>query len=399
MPHVAIVGTEGAGKTVFVTVLAKLYSQLRDDGVYMTPMNRATANYIERAWQALCNYEWPPSTPPGELVHLHWQLQLGDDRPLCDLRLVDAPGQDLRLLFGEEQAVDIEQLPTAMQSLVEALQTADVVLCLVNLRDFFGESDPERRLANQWVIRFAMDFLQQHRPCRFGLVFTQVDQYQAERARLGGWSQLAARCLPYVYESYLRGGDVPIFPVAAVNTTRVLTDDDGRPRRVPERGFKCSGYSKLMGWMADALSDVREKAADSKVEAVSSHQMSNLGGWGMAVVAGFLVAVFWLFYASGCTLGVNGSRETTTATPQPPPITWNWFVEDGVLMSDIVLENNSSFDLTNVALEIDVTSPSGESYRNAVSTPSVPAHGSYRWTWQYLPSGTRNANLICDQNR
>src|SRR5436190_300979 len=101
-PSVAIIGTEGSGKTVLTTTLARRLSTIDARGVFLNPQGVATLRYVERVWQILQDGDWPPSTPTGDLFELRWKLELIGELE-SPVRLIDAAGQDLRLLFGEEK--------------------------------------------------------------------------------------------------------------------------------------------------------------------------------------------------------------------------------------------------------------------------------------------------------
>lgn len=255
MPSVAIVGTEGSGKTVLITALAKMYGRASGDQLFLNPMNRKTASYVEQAWQSLSNFEWPPSTRPGDVVELHWRMFL-DEELQCDLKLCDSAGQDLRLLFADDFDVVSAGLPQSLRELAEYVRSADVVVFLVNLRDFAGEGDPDRRLGNEWTLRGAMDYLANSQcPRRWCLTFTQEDQYRQYLETHKTWQAVAETYLPHVYGSYVHNGNGPVFAISAVGSTRIVNDERGRPRRVPDRdsGVRCRGFKPLVQWLVVSL--------------------------------------------------------------------------------------------------------------------------------------------------
>ncbi len=263
---IAIVGTEGAGKTVLTTCLAKGFQNRNSDGVWLEPLTGATARYVEQVWATLENYEWPPSTPPGQLFNLQWRLHLGDGL-VSELRLIDAAGQDLRLLFAEEKIQAVDQLPEQFRQLAQYVRGADIVLFLVNLKDFAGEGDAEKRIGNQWALKYAMDYLSENpSPRRFLLVFSQIDLYRAYAQQLGHWGKVVERYLPYVYEAYLSDGRVRACGVSAVNATQVIQDGDGIARRVPADGFKSEGFSSLTKWIVENARQLHEDAGQPQRE-------------------------------------------------------------------------------------------------------------------------------------
>ncbi|WP_254508133.1 hypothetical protein [Anatilimnocola floriformis] len=249
MTGIAFVGTEGCGKTVLLTVLCKLYGPNSEHLMRLHPQNITTAEYVERAWQTLKQSEWPPSTPPGNWQQLEWffEIEYGETGTL---RLVDSAGQDLRLLFAEEQVSD-ENLPTRLQALAEIVRTADAVAFLVNLRDFIGEQDAVKRLKNEWLLRGAMDYRHATCPARpMCIVFTQADLYRDELRQEASLQLVAQKYLPHVAGRYLQDDAVPIFRISAVGATITKPDELGRPRRVPDGQLRCKGFSEFVNWMA-----------------------------------------------------------------------------------------------------------------------------------------------------
>ncbi|MDR2438506.1 MAG: hypothetical protein LBE12_03910, partial [Planctomycetaceae bacterium] len=57
IPQVAIVGTEGSGKTVLASVWAKRMTQ-RQDEIFLDPKGFNTGMYVERVWATLNRGEW-----------------------------------------------------------------------------------------------------------------------------------------------------------------------------------------------------------------------------------------------------------------------------------------------------------------------------------------------------
>jgi Double-GTPase 1 len=215
MSTIAVVGTEGSGKTVLLTTLAKRLSD-GTGGILITPQNRATNKFVEEVWATLTSKEWPPSTPPGVLIQLHWKITAPGGFS-ANLSVNDCAGQDLRYLFAEE-GVKEASVTEKIQTLVKAVREADIVLFVVNLRGFVAENDPGRLTDNQWFLQYAMEFVKQsgaHK--RFCLVFTQADQYPMYLKQHGSWREVARSRLPQVFGAYLSQDRVEVL---GVSTTR-----------------------------------------------------------------------------------------------------------------------------------------------------------------------------------
>lgn len=305
MASIVFVGTEGCGKTVLITALSKLYGPTSEKGLSLTPLTYETAEYIERALQALKKSEWPPSTPPGKRSRLEWQCRFANGST-TKLRLVDSPGQDLRQVFANIAQKAQEDLPEALQELADLVQSADVVVFLVNLRDFSGEGDPLKRLNNEWLLRGAMDHRTRHRPSApMCLVFTQADLY-ADELRNADIRKLAAEYLPNVAGIYFVDERVPIFVVSAVGKTIIATDEAGRPRRVPDGKLHCKGFSAWIDWLIEVVTNqsgpnrIFETPAATPAtlpQAVAEQPFENCGTW--AAVIGAIVTLLFLFACCG----------------------------------------------------------------------------------------------------
>jgi len=100
-PSVSIVGTEGAGKTVLTAVLAKRLGN-PESGMFLNAQGPRTLKHVEKVWSILQNEDWPEGNPAGELFQLRWNLEI-DGEHVCDVRFIEAAGQDFRVLFEDEQ--------------------------------------------------------------------------------------------------------------------------------------------------------------------------------------------------------------------------------------------------------------------------------------------------------
>ena len=256
-PSLAIIGTEGSGKTVLTCILAKRLSTIDSRGVFLNPQGVGTLKYVEKVWQTLQHGDWPPSTPPGELFELRWKFEIIGEME-SEVRLVDAAGQDLRLLFGEDRVANINSLPDSLRALAEYCRSADIVLFLVNLKDFIGEGNPQQRTENEAAMKGAMDHLSANKQSlRFCLILTQVDLYRDLATSRGGWYPLAKEAIPYIYAAYIKSKQIPVFLVSAVNKTRTAVHASGVPQRMPEPGFGSDGFDKVVDWMTNQVREVQ----------------------------------------------------------------------------------------------------------------------------------------------
>ncbi|MEX2217064.1 MAG: hypothetical protein WD768_23330 [Phycisphaeraceae bacterium] len=453
-PNVAIIGTEGAGKTVLTTTLAKRLSSIDSRGIFLNPQGVKTLKYVEKVWQTLQSGEWPPSTPPGELFELNWKLQIVGEAE-CDVRLIDAAGQDLRLLFGDEQINSLDSLPGHLRSLAEYCRSAEIVLFLVNLKDFIGESNAEQRTANEAAIKSAMDYLSKNiSPRRLCLVLTQTDLYETLAEERGGWLELVAEMLPYVFGAHVRSHHLSVFPVSAVAETSVVTDSDGTARRVPSEGFQSEGLDDLINWLAEQVKEVgteldeQRKSVPALQEEVnqipgmppplpagSTSDRIRRASWKMihgtsaplpagsadskppaskiqetigAIVVFILIATGAFFLPKSCG---RSPVESPVATPPPrPAVTTKWGYTWGVIKDDLWLENTSSMTITNVEFTVYLR-VNGKLVTNPIVLHEAGIYPGQRKTWvnvMRIPREQANAidrdntsyvTIVCDQNR
>lgn len=244
MKHIAIVGTEGSGKTVFVTVLAKFFGCAGEREIFFNPLGK-TIRFAENNWNRLQAGQWPDQTTSGEMFNYEWECQFGQNESF-QLRLVDCAGQDLRRIFSDA-------VPDQLRPLADYVNSAQVVLFLLNLSDFVGVRDLSQVTENIYVLKHAMDTLKASGK-ETALVLTQIDLHDHLFRQHGTWLEVV-RCthpLGLLWGAHLRNGAVPLFPACAVADTTVASQPDGRLRRVPAESFRCQGMEEIGAWLIKA---------------------------------------------------------------------------------------------------------------------------------------------------
>jgi len=308
MKQIAVLGTEGAGKTVFVTCLAKKLQGKSAAGI-LEPTDLETQRYVERAWQQLLSGDWPPATTPGQIPVLNWKLRFGQGAAM-PFQVVDPPGHDLRRLFAQDGR--LEKIPGNLQSLAQTVSDASIILLLVNLGDLVGEGDGERRLVTELVIKFVLDSLlrrSDRHPPDVALVLTQCDLFPQEVVSPRSPRAAVEKYLPLVAQSEAFHALVAgrIFPVAAINKTQVVVDDDGRARRVPDRRFQTVGFAPLIEWMRDRPPPAPRK----ETKAASAPKDSPASAHGMI---GFAISFCLAFFVlRGCIRAKDPSSQIVTS--------------------------------------------------------------------------------------
>ena len=133
--HIAIIGTEGSGKTILATVWAHQLTYSRDRRLRLIGKNIDTERYVDQLWRQLNQEKWLPSNPQGTKTELEWKLQLGDDFEY-PIKLLDMPGQDLRNFFNG----NYNSLGRDASELGDYIKTASTVVVVVNLERILNET-------------------------------------------------------------------------------------------------------------------------------------------------------------------------------------------------------------------------------------------------------------------
>lgn len=270
---VAVIGTEGSGKTVLITCLAKYLEGGGRNGYILVPTTKQTPLYVEKNWRALNGGEWPPANNSGEFIDLQWNLRVtaGDSRAERQyaLRIVDCSGHDLRQFFADGQIDNPTSLPPDLTPLIDFCNDAEVVLICANLDDFMSETDVERTTANQWGLKYAMDYKLKKQPnTRCALIFTQSHRYADVPAQFGSWDAVTAKFLPLVYSSHISSGKIPVLAMTAVNKVRQVPDESGKSRTLPGDDFGNDGFNELVNWLVDSAKQGNLQILEEKLAAL-----------------------------------------------------------------------------------------------------------------------------------
>lgn len=301
-PKVAVIGTEGSGKTVFIATLAYRLGEVEPTWL-LDPVDMKTQAYVTQVWETLRNGEWPSFTSQAALHDLRWKLRHSDG-PAAELQLVDASGHRLRELFTG----DMKEIPEHLRPLANYCQGADLVILLINLQDFLGEAAGEQRAYNEMALKFALDFVgARHGEKHCCAVFTQVDQYGELLEKHGTWHDVAQAVVPKLWSVHFRDGKIPIFGLSAVDGTEIRPDEQGRPRRFPALDFTSTGFKPLVDWFKTKLSVLEEQFARRNLW----HRIRNA-----AIPFGTVLAcvLAWFWIVSPAWAAVAKWFE-----PEPPP--------------------------------------------------------------------------------
>ena len=274
-PRIALIGTEGSGKTVLVTVLATKLAHKHPSNIRLNPQDAKTEKYVTTNWNMLNLGEWVYSTAPGTLFDLKWKVRLAGKWPgditECPMRIIDSAGQDLRRLFSDD-SYQKQDIGDQDREFIACINESDILLILINLHNFIGESDFNKVNESKIALKRVLDALQKEHKRQIAIVFTACDLYEGTIIQkykddavhvVGGTvitdndlttaiERFLEKEIPYLYNAHIADNAVAIFPVAAVADTEIKVDKNGIARRVPAMNFKSRGLDSLANWLAVA---------------------------------------------------------------------------------------------------------------------------------------------------
>ena len=355
MARIAILGTRESGKTVLMTVLAKRYQNRVGDEPFLKAMDPRTMSFTEKNWHRLTvERDWPPLTPPGELMQLHWESEHAGQSH--GMQLFDFAGETFRQVFGKHQLTDpavrnrLSADPFCGPLLAE-LDRADVLVLLINLRDFINRNNApdglEHLLENQWALRGALDYFAPRLKNRIALVFTQIDQYPELVNGRAKWRDVLREHLPSTQIADIYQ-NLSCMGVAAVPETELAVGADGQPFLRPAANFSGWYLESLMEFMVKTCAVVRADAEDREAQQIAAQLLANerqaeqqakeceakayksLGWAGGSFVVGLLLVdkqTAWggLFIVSAVVMAILGAiefgnRPVVRRRNVPPPV-------------------------------------------------------------------------------
>lgn len=252
--RLAIVGTRGAGKTVFVTVLAKFLSLPRN-GVQLIPNSHAVSAYVNLNYARLQRGEWIPST--NEEQELSWRF-VAPNIEEQEITLIDIQGEVFQGLFARREYLS-DQVNDRDKKLVNYLLGSSSVLILINLEDFIDKSYDEDNVRRKGLREFAivefLNALKKTKDKNVAIAFTAYSQYRSyikrEYTNVNNFLQVE---LPVLYYGHINNNDpIPGFLTSAV--ADVVETDRGL---VPKPGFSHRGLDRVINWIIDPVAYGRE---------------------------------------------------------------------------------------------------------------------------------------------
>jgi hypothetical protein len=251
--RIAIVGTRGAGKTVFVTVLAKYLSVPRD-GIQLIPKSHSVAEYVNLNYARLQRGEWIPST--NEEQELSWRF-VSPDKEEQELSLIDIQGEVFQGLFAARDYLK-DQVSERDKRLVSYLLGSSTVLMLINPQDFIDQSYSEDNVRRKGLREFALveffDALNSNRDKQVAIAFTAYRQYESYiKRRYTDIRNFLQSEFPTLYYGHIKNNPMPGFLTSAV--ADVVESDRGL---VPKPGFTHKGLKRVISWIVDPVAYNRD---------------------------------------------------------------------------------------------------------------------------------------------
>lgn len=266
--RLAIVGTRGAGKTVFVTVLAKFLS-LPWNGIQLIPNSHAVSAYVNLNYAKLQRGEWIPST--NEEQELSWRF-VAPNMEDQEISLIDIQGEVFQGLFARCEYLS-DQVNERDKKLVNYLLGSSSVLILINLEDFIDKSYDEDNVRRKGLREFAivefLNALKKSKDKNIAIAFTAYSQYRTyikrEYSNVINFLQTE---LPALYYGHINNANpIPGFLTSAV--ADVVESDHGL---VPKPGFSSIGLDRVINWIIDPVAyskELRRKANEEREKAKS----------------------------------------------------------------------------------------------------------------------------------
>ena len=285
MANICILGIKNAGKTVFISVLAHRFREVREGRPRMIFKNAKTNNYVSEVWKMLTRErKWPDSTGQGERPELSWTLYAADGREY-ELTALDAPGQDVDAVFS-----GLVELSPKQRGLETRVRNAETVVFLVDLLEL-ANSDEADRAGRESPIALALktllergtrvavllskhDLLKRRiarEKGRLEIDFAEVEHELSREANLMSPIEALGRWLPAVYAELkvaLERHDPRVYVnfVSAVADTEELETGE----KIPRENFGSYGLDEAMEWMTGSLADAaRERLSAWRREEIA----------------------------------------------------------------------------------------------------------------------------------
>jgi GTPase SAR1 family protein len=313
-----VMGSEGAGKTVFVTMLSRYISQ-SDCGLTFEPADYETSRYIVGVQQVLGNGEWPPSTLVGQSFVLRWNFSRRG-KAGHEFAIYDAAGQDLRMLLlgvtgNDAHAAVASSLPagggenTHLASLYDQISQSDVLMYLLDMEALIGSQDAQEQNENYWLLKTFLSHPAWKTKERVVLL-SKKDQYEALLQSNGNDVKTCIKeHLPRFYSTSHWFDDVGAVQYLAFSSVAVETtiNQQGTPMRRPSKPFRPGDMSALVQYLTGVTD--RSEATEELIRR-GDREVGGLAWIVLFIIGAFLVGLAFRGLLLCCLF-----RQSTEAWP------------------------------------------------------------------------------------
>ncbi|MDR1817370.1 MAG: formylglycine-generating enzyme family protein [Puniceicoccales bacterium] len=262
--RISIIGTAGAGKTVFIAALDFACS-FKAENVYprIIAQDMKTRLYTAKIMDDLEDGKWPSSTAQSVKHELTWVWQ-DKNEDNHTIRLSDCAGQDFRDIF---EATDESELSEAQRALKTEFFKSNIILLLINLQPAFDiYKKPGTGLARMDIevapARAIRDF--QKKGITVYAVFTQSDRYagRVQREWNDSYENALKAILPQLYHTLVETGTQ--FAVVHSVETEEQIGKDGTTTFVPKKKIHKANLSQIVAAVTATLEQVKQKEREKK---------------------------------------------------------------------------------------------------------------------------------------
>ncbi len=183
MGNITFLGVEGSGKTVLMMALVKSFLEHRNEGWSVEPNTRSAMRFLASIPDEMTMDNLPSQT--ALMKRLALQIKHNDET-VCDLNMLDYPGEIYRLAFldpdeaenREEAQAKIDANRAEINELLSCVTNSEHVFVLFNPEDGQNIATNERNLDSVWVTNDCFKFLTRipNKP-KVTAVLTQMDKF------------------------------------------------------------------------------------------------------------------------------------------------------------------------------------------------------------------------------
>lgn len=281
---VFVIGPQGAGKTVFATMLNDYANQNTQGALKFRAADIATKKYLSKELEELRKGDWPRSNTEGKMVSLNWKWDINGQT--SDICLTDPSGQDItKELCGESSALQI----------VNNIQGADLLILLV---DLFGhqKGNKEKKIENGWIVEHVLMNLTDNQYLIFAV--TKADMLTGSLPRHKWASRDAVLQLTQSmmadfnlmgYQARLNRPNCQVLAFSSVATTENRVQD-GKLVRLPKSPLASEGIDMVVHAVLNVWKEKAERELIEAKKNVWATVKKTAGAFGL------LVSVYLLYW-------------------------------------------------------------------------------------------------------